>query len=210
MDVFCGICLEDLTDEPQVELLCHHFYHTECFLGRHNNNCLLCQQIREHEQRDLDVLAEEQLGQVRQEEENIESARVNQLFDTDEKLRVLLKNYKASCTELSKHRRPLTQLLQRKSEDLHGTVDTLLQQIKDAHRQKKQEVLNSQEYKTYHSKYARCCNFMNRLRRDYQIVPSSFRYLREKRGMKHLRRISWGSDAPRMVRRKLRISAYFR
>jgi len=204
MEIFCGICLEELAEEPHVELLCHHFYHTECFLARQNNTCLLCQQFREEQE------AEEQAIHVLEQEQNTESVRVTKLFDTDEKLRTLLKTYKASCTELSKHRRPLTQLLQRKSEDLRGVVDSLLEQIKTIHRQKKQEVLNSQEYKTYHSKYARCCNFMNRLRRDYQIVPSSFRYLRTKRGMKHLRRISWGSDAPRMVRRKLRISAYFR
>jgi uncharacterized protein YfcZ (UPF0381/DUF406 family) len=195
MNNICGLCLEEMGQVPHVELLCNHFFHTECFLERENNDCVVCNQTEvEH-----DTIQEED-----------ESARISRLYDSDRKLQTLLKNYKTSCSELSKVRRPLTHLIQRKKEDLHGVVDTLLEQIKTCHAQKKQEVLNSQEYKTYHSKYLRCYNLKNKLYRDYDITTYSFQYLRTKKGMKNLRRIPYGSNSPRMVRRKLRVYAYFR
>lgn len=195
MELFCGICLENLAGEPQIELPCHHFYHTECFLDRRNSPCLLCNQVAQ---------------ETRIEETIEENTRVCNLFDTDEKVRTLLKNYKVSYSEMNRYRSKVTSLLQRKKEDMDNVVKPLLDQIKRYHQQKKQEVLQSQEYKIYKSKQLRCRNFQHRLRREYRITSYSFQFLRVKRGMKSLRRIPYSADCAYMVRRKLRVSAYFR
>lgn len=197
MEIVCGLCLDQLGAVPHVELLCHHFYHTACFfLHRHNDTCLICQ--------------EEQLEDHQQQETVEDGARISTLYDTNEKVRTLVKNYKESYREARRVRRQFIGLLKRKKEDLDGVIQPLITQMKTLHRQKKQEVLNSQEYRTYHSKQLRCRNFLHRLQKDYQITGNSLYYLRTKRGMRGLQRIRYSTDASYMIRRKLRVTAYFR
>lgn len=205
MNYVCGICEEEFGTVPTTELLCYHLFHTHCFLQRiqyHQVQNGVCPDCEEH-------LLPQQV-----EEEQVpledESTRVSNLYDTDKKVRTLLQNYKASYKEAYKARRHFLQLLKRKKEDLRGCVQPLIAQVREYHREKKHDVLTSQEYRSYHSHQLRCNTILNRLRRDYRVSGNSFQYLRTKHGMKTLKCFQYSLESSYMIRRSLRVRAYFR
>jgi hypothetical protein len=196
----CSLCEEELGTLPTTELVCHHFFHTHCFFQRfyqvQNGVCPDCGEY----------LVPQQVEEVVEDERT----RISNLYDIDKKMRTLLQNYKASYREVYKARRHFLQLLKRKKEYLHGCIEPLIAQVREYHRQTKHDVLISQEYRTYHSHELRCNTILNRLRRDYRLSGNSFHHLRTKHGMKTLRRFHYSSYSSIMIRRSLRVRAYFR
>ena len=212
---FCGICDQELGGEPISELLCQHFVHTRCLFEEVDNHaatihynphhfvCWTCDaplfQIREHEQQENTVTEQN----AREEEGN----RVRTLYDTNEKMRNLVKRYISSCRDINVPRRNFLKLVRRKQEDLNSATEPLLAQLKRIHQEKKQEVLNSQEYKTFRSVEKKCLNYQSQLRRLYRFNRESYWQLAEKRGCRRLKRYR-GFNYYYRFRRILRVRLY--
>jgi hypothetical protein len=182
----------------------------------HHLNCVTCQQpfftvqaqpVVDEEQGDDDE-TEEDIGEldylVREAEERI---RVTNLYDTDPKVRDLIKKYKVAYREVGKPKTVFTKLLTRKREALSTFTEPLFRQLRERHREVKQEVFNSLEYKTFRQKDATLMRYYSKLKKDYNISGFSFQFLAIKRGCRGLRRPNYFS--PYRMRRKIRIRCYF-
>ena len=219
---FCGFCEEELGDQPITELLCNHFFHTTCILNmftmhpqNHHLNCVTCQQPfftvqaqpveqRQEEQEDDEIEEEDLTYLVREASERI---RVTNLYDTDPKVRDLIKKYKAAYREVGKPKTVFTKLLTRKREALSTFTEPLFRQLRERHREVKEDVFNSLEYKTFRQKDAAVMRYYNKLQSTYNITWRSFQFLANKRGCRGLRRPNYFN--PYRMRRKIRIRCYF-
>ncbi len=216
---FCAICDEEIGEQPITELLCHHFFHTTCILNmftmhpqNHHLNCFTCQQpfftVQAQE-----VEVEEAAETETEEEDNywvrqaVERVRVTNLYDTDPKLRGLIKKYKAAYRQVCKPQTVLNKLIMRKKEALSSFSEPLFRQLRERQREVKQEVLNSLEYKTFRKANATMMRHYNKLKNEYRISGSLFHVLHEKRGCKGLKRPRYISNW-RFIR-KLRVRCYF-
>lgn len=219
---FCTICEEELGDQPITELLCHHFFHTACILNmftmhpqNHHLQCITCEQpfftvqAQPVEQRqEVEEEEEEDEGEINYlVREAAERIRVSNLYDTDPKLRDLIKKYKTAYREVGKPRTQYAKLVMRKKEQLSNFAYPLFQQIRERQREINKDVFNSLEYKTFRQKDAAIMRYYNKLQSTYNITWRSFRFLHNKRGCRGLRKPSYFNRW--RVRRNLRLRYYF-
>jgi hypothetical protein len=220
---FCTICDEEIGEQPITELLCHHFFHTTCILNmftmhpqNHHLQCVTCQEpfftvqaqpaVDEEQDEDDETDEEEEEANywVRQASERV---RVTNLYDTDPKVRELIKKYKTAYREVGKPRTQYAKLVMRKKEQLSNFADPLFQQIRERQREINKDVFNSLEYKTFRQKDAALMRYYNKLQSTYNITSRSFHFLHDKRGCRGLRRPSYFNRW--RVRRNLRLRYYF-
>ncbi len=185
----CGICFEEILNTPQVELLCHHKFHTECFMRRMHPgyitaSCNVCLQQylpwppEEH-------LQEQDNRSVNSEESHIrEINRVSTLYDTNPKFKKDIQTYKKRFSATNKPRLTFQRFLRRKREELNEFANPLITRIREYCDTKIQEIKASQEYREILTKERSLNAYTSYLRRTYRMW--SFRGLREKPGLRNL------------------------
>ncbi len=218
MEGQCSICEEPLHQRPSTQLLCGHFYHTQCFLTNlavaenmwdvHCGTChtgLLPDFEHEHHE---DEEEEEQ-----EEDENddagtyhAEETRILQLYDTNEGFRKDIKKYIAAVRGTAKPRTALRKLIATKKTELAPTWAQIKAQYEGLYSIKKNELLNSQEYKAFRSANARVNRLFSILHEQYNITGWGIRILRTKPGCKSIRSHWRYRDSPRyIIRHGLRL-----
>lgn len=215
MDV-CAICEHPFENQPQTELLCHHRYHTQCFLenvavtlvGQHPHNrlqCVVChgQLLEDFQQGDVDEEEEDQ------EEEDAQSVgsttshtRIVNLWNTNERFRKDIKSYQASCRALCRPLREFQALTRTKKQELAPRFALLKAQYEGLAGTKKDEIMQSPEYKAYKSAIAKQTRWITKLRDAYGVSGYTLRHLRGIRGLKSLRRPSYWLFRPNSIIRR--------
>jgi hypothetical protein len=202
MTDLCPICEETLNNLPCTELLCHHKYHTECFLAHaatgaqplYNIECPACYEPLlpvadpyEHEPGGPATAA-------------MSETQMLNAFDTNEQFRQDLKAYVKATEASSKPRRAFQKLITTKKNELKELAAPLLNQVKVMYAAKRDELLTSEQFKDFKKAEAKWRRLYSNLRTLYQVDRYSIRALRVRPGMHRLHAPSWYSRSPnRMV-----------
>jgi hypothetical protein len=204
MTDLCSICEETLNNLPCTELLCHHKYHTECFLTNvatgihsfHNIQCVICHEgllpiDDEVEPNDPATV-------------HMSDAQMLNAFDTNEQFRQDLKAYVKATEASSKPRKAFQKLITTKKNELKELATPLLNQVKAMYAAKRDELLASEQFKDFKKVEAKWRRLYSTLRTLYQVDRYSIRALRVRPGMHHLHAPPWYSRSPnRMIDRSL-------
>jgi hypothetical protein len=211
MEGQCSICEEPLHQRASTQLLCGHFYHTQCFLTNlavaetmGDVHCVTCQAGvlpdfgEDHE--------DDNEEQEQEEDENddagtyaAEETRILQLYDTNEGFRKDIKKYIGAVRGTAKPRTTLRKLIATKKTELAPTWAQIKAQYEGLYSIKKNELLNSQEYKTFRSADARANRLFSILRERYNVTGWGIRILRTKPGCKSIRGHLRYRDSPRYI-----------
>lgn len=216
MEAFCEICEEPLGAAATTQLLCGHRFHTMCCLvnfqvaargGRFRHvACVTCHQgIFPDEQHPPP--AEDDVASVHSNTSQTMEERINTLFDTDPKFRQTLKDYTKAYRASAKPRATFTKYLAEKRRELHMLTQPLMIQLEDIHKQKRNEVLNSEEHKIYKTCKHRVLGMYSRLTTKYNMDSWLLTCLRKRKGF-HGLRPPWyfrSSNLTWVIRRSLRI-----
>lgn len=204
MTDLCSICEEALNNLPCTELLCHHKYHTECFLtnvatGIHafyNIQCVIC-----HEGL---LPIDDEVEPNDPTNVHMTDAQILAMFDTNEQFRQDLKAYVKAAEASSKPRKVFQKLLTTKKNELKEFATPFLNQVKTLYRGKKNEVMESEGFQEFKKTEAKWRRLYSNLRTTYHVDSYSLRALRSKPGMHRLHAPPWYSRSPiRMVDRSL-------
>jgi hypothetical protein len=213
----CNICEEALGERPRTELLCHHFYHSDCLFTNivvanefHDVQCVVCHQ------RLLPDFEEEHEEEEEEEEEQTDNetvasrTRIRTLWLTDEGFQKKMKSYHKANRELSRPLGAFSRFLAIKKAEVHSRFALLKAQYEGISNVKKNEIKESQEYKQYRSSLAKVNTLYSKLHQEYNIQSYQFHYLHIYPGLKTLerRRHRWSQHPGRMIRRALRLRLY--
>jgi hypothetical protein len=225
MEPVCPYCEEAFTAQPQTELPCHHRYHTQCFLDTilvtvlgqlpHNRiQCVVCHTLllEDFQQEDADE-EEEEHEEEDQEEEDAQSVgsttsqtRILNLWNTNLQFRKDIKSYQASCKGVCRPLREFQALARTKKQEVASRFALLKAQYEGLAGTKKDEIVQSPEYKAYKSAIAKQTRWITKLRDTYDVSGFTLRHLRGIRGLKSLRRpYYWRSRPNYIIRRALRL-----
>ena len=212
MDPACGICEEPLGERPTLQLLCHHFFHTECMLAHivttnyedlHLTRCLVCDThvfLNDNDEN------EHGIAQFEQPVQGNEEIRISTLYDTNEEFRKDIKKYMAATRGVSKPRLAFQKLCQAKKVELAPTYALMKAQYEGLYAIKKEQLVTSDEYKAVRRAEAKYTRHWSILREKYNIRSSSLETLRTKRGCKSIHRLAWWRTRPQsLIRRALRL-----
>ncbi len=218
MEGNCSACEHPLQGRPITQLLCGHSYHTQCFFTNlavaenvWDTVCVTCHGALlpdfEHEHQDV----EEEEEQEEQEDDDAgtyaaEETRILNLYDTNETFRKDIKKYMTALRAAAKPRAALRKLVATKKTEVAPTWAQIKAQYEGLYNMKKDELLQSQEYKTFRSADARINRLYSLLRERYNVTGWGLRSLRARPGCKSIRRHLRYSDSPRyIIRRCLRL-----
>jgi hypothetical protein len=212
----CGLCEGALLDHPQTELRCHHFFHTECLLNNmahfitlhhHQFHQLQCSLCDEH------LLVDEEVQEDNEEPTTVDhtSTRVNRLYDTNEEFRKDIKKYRDALRGASKPRKEFQKRLATTKAEIAPAYALLKSQVKALYTLKKEELVNSTEYKATRSADRTYIKYCTMLRTKYNVGPRMLAHLATRPGCKSLRRPSlWRYSSPFwLIRRALRLRLRF-
>ncbi len=188
----CWRCHEPLLEnEPQTELPCHHFLHTNCFVQIvHYNlwrNCPICNEV-------FNAIEEEE-----EEVDNVvsEETRIQNLYNTNTRFKELAKKLVKQKSLTSRSRTKVCQLVRTKKNEIRNQLLLIKAQLQGITETKKSEVSNSQEYKDYIKSQRGYTMVENKLRQDFNCSPKLIaRALREKPGFKRFNPRRWWRDRP--------------
>ncbi len=169
--------------------------------------CVVChQQVLqgfEQQEEEQEEEAEDDTGSVAS---NTSQIRIVNLWNTNERFRKDIKTYQASVRGLSKPKLAFIKVLRTKKREVAERYALLKAQYQGLAGTKKDEILQTQEYKTYKSACASHWRSANKLRTAYDIAFYDFRYLRHIRGLKSLNRPRYWCHRPDYaIRRALRL-----
>lgn len=225
MELQCETCHLPLENQPSLQLLCGHRYHTQCFLhnlevaianeNAHQAQCVGCQQYlffvnEEHESDDEE---EEQIQYGPENNQNLqhqqpltERQRVHNLWDTNSEFKKDLKIYMKSQRDMARPLRAFQTVLMTKKRELNEIYMPMKLRLEGIYNTKKDELMNTEECKAYRRALARCQRYYNLVHTKYTLTNSAFSYLREKRGCKRLKRYRyrWVTTPHWMIRRAIR------
>lgn len=192
MTDLCNICEEALDSIPCTELLCHHKYHTQCFLANivtghqelHAIHCVVCEQGLFPEE-------EEQEDQAEEEGEDHapplqEETRLLQLYDNNEEFRNDLKKFVKAGQESSKPRKQFQNFLTQKKRELKDSIEPHIAQAQAQYDAKKMEILQSDVSKNYKQTTGKWTRLWSKIRDTYHVDSYSIGILRSKPGMRRL------------------------
>jgi hypothetical protein len=213
MEGNCSVCEELLEGRPTTQLLCGHQYHTQCFLTNlavaetmGDVHCVTCHVGL------LPDFEDEEEEEEEQEENNdagtyaAEEERLLNLYDTNETFRKDIKKYVLALRGAAKPRTAFRKLAATKKAELAPTWTLIKAQYEGLYNVKKDELLQSQEYKAFRSSDARITRLFTNLRQRYELTGWGIRALRVKPGCKSIHRHYRWRDSPRYImRRALRL-----
>ena len=212
MEGNCSACEHPLEGRPITQLLCGHSYHTQCFFTNlavaenvWDTVCVTCHAALlpdfEHEHQDVE---EEEEGQDDNDDANTyaaEEERILNLYDTNEAFRKDIKKYIVALRGAAKPRAALRKLVATKKAEVAPTWAQIKAQYEGLYNVKKDELLQSQEYKTFRSADARINRLFSILRERYNVTGYGIRCLRARPGCRSIRRHSPWRDSPRYIMR---------
>ena len=221
MEGNCSACEHPLQERPITQLLCGHSYHTQCFFTNlavtenvWDTVCVTCHTALlpdfEHEHQDVEEEEEQEdnddAGTYAAEEE-----RLLNLYDTNEAFRKDIKKYVTALRGAAKPRTAFRKLAATKKAEVALTWAQIKAQYEGLYNVKKDELLQSQEYKAFRSSDARITRLFTNLRDRYNLTGWGIRALRVKPGCKSIRRHYRWRESPRYIMRRalrLRFSCY--
>ena len=227
----CSICETALLQQPTTEFLCHHKCHTNCFLLTMANthptqifflHCESCQQAifpqaeqeqeiegpNEEEEEEFELEGQEDMESVSTWE--AEADRISNLYDTNAEFRALLKKYRDSIRGFYQPRRAFFQVVRSKKLEIAPLYAQIKAQVEGTYNVKKDQIMNSSEYKMYKKAQAKYQRYWILLREKYNFRHSSLYGLRNKPGCRRLRRPYFWRDSPcHIIRRALRLRLPF-
>lgn len=216
----CTLCAHEFQNFPRIELACHHSFHTHCFLTNIATTnpehlfflpCSTCEQPIFAQQEELEQdIEEETQGDNESVHSNHsveqEQTRVSNLYDTNEAFRKDIQTYVKATRGVSKPRLAFQRLLKTKKTELLPTYTQIKAQYEGLYHTKKDEIVSSQEYKTFKSAEAKQSRYWYLLIQKYNITSRGLWGLRGKRGCKTIHRpFFWRNSPNRLIRKALRL-----
>jgi hypothetical protein len=224
MEPVCPYCEEAFTAQPQTELPCHHRYHTQCFLDHivtemtrpefpATAQCMMCITLLFPGIHGDNEEEQEEEQEEQEEEEDAQSVgtttsqtRILNLWNTNLQFRKDIKSYQASCKGVCRPLREFQALARTKKQEVASRFALLKAQYEGLAGTKKDEIVQSPEYKAYKSAIAKQTRWITKLRDTYDVSGFTLRHLRGIRGLKSLRRpYYWRSRPNYIIRRALRL-----
>jgi len=196
METVCILCEEPLEGQPQMELLCHHRYHTQCFLtnvataihgGQDNLQCVVCHQHL-FEQEEEENIYEEDEQTENETAVDSERTRIFQLWDTNAEFRADIKKYQQALRRSSQSFKTFKELLREKKTELNTIYLPIKLHIEGLYSVHKEQIKQSQAHKDYSSALRKSVRYYTNLQQKYNMNSWSLSILREKRGCKRLQR----------------------
>ena len=206
MAQICGFCEHEIGDVPKIELLCHHFFHTNCFLLNMGDQCAVCEEPFLHD------------GQGEENEEDAQSVhshettgatgtRVLNLYNENRNFRRDIKTYAHALSSIHKHKRDLQKLLAEKKAEVAEPYALMKARYEGLYNTKKEEIVNSEAYKNYKKADARIQLLYTRLGLKYRVYSYHFPAFQNTPGLKRLKGpFRWRYYRPSsLIRRTLRL-----
>jgi hypothetical protein len=135
-----------------------------------------------------------------------EEERLSNLYDTNETFRKDIKKYVIALRGAAKPRATFRKLAATKKTELAPTWAQIKAMYEGHYSTKKDELMQSAEYKAFRSSDSRINRLYSLLHQRYNVTGWGLRSLRTKPGCKSIRRYSPWRDSPRyIVRRTLRL-----
>ena len=205
----CGFCEQEIGDVPKIELMCHHFFHTNCFLVNFGDQCAVCAEpfVQEAQEEEEEVEEQEEADAVSVHSTHSGYTRIQNLYQTNATFRRDIKTYMHACRSVSKPQKEFKALLAVKKAELTPTYTLMKAQVEGLYNVKKDEVMNSEQYKAYKRADGRMTRYYSNLQRKYNIRNYQLSGLHHIPGLKRLQRSYrryWNSPA-RLIRRALRL-----
>lgn len=207
----CGFCQQEIGETPKIELLCHHFFHTNCFLVNFGDQCAVCEQpfLPQEHQEDHEEINEdhEEQASVHSDDSNLGYTRIRTLYDTNPRFRRDIKTYMHAQRSMNKPRKEFQALLATKKAELVAPYTLIKAQVEGLYSVKKDDIMNSEQYKAYKRADGRVTRYYSNLQRNYNIRSYQFTGLHHIPGLKRLQKPAhryWSTPA-RLVRRALRL-----
>lgn len=215
METVCTLCEEPLEGQPQMELLCHHRYHTQCFLtnvataihgGQDNLQCVVCHQHL-FEQEEEENIYEEDEQTENETAVDSERTRLFQLWDNNAEFRADIKKYQQALRGSSQSFKTFKELLRAKKTELNTIYLPIKLHIEGLYSVHKEQIKQSQAHKDYSSALRKSVRYYTNLQQKYNMNSWSLSILREKRGCKRLQRPyhRWRSRPSWLIRRAIRL-----
>jgi hypothetical protein len=204
----CALCEHEFQNFPRIELMCHHSFHTHCFLANlatvnpHNLHFLPCRVCEQPVFADDIPNDEENESVVTTNTVTQEETRINNLWETNETFRKDIQSYVKASRKVSKPRVAFKKLVARKKLELVPTYTQIKAQYEGLYHTKKNEIMSSNEYKSLKSAEMREQRYWSLLRQKYTMTIWGLRSLREKRGCKSIHRPSYWRTSPTYILRK--------
>jgi hypothetical protein len=207
----CGYCHEELGERPRMELLCHHIFHTHCVLNElHMDDDLRCASCQEflypNEVEDNQSVASNHSdASVTQ-----ESTRVLNLYTTNRTFRRDIKTYAHAISSMNKPKTDLQKLIALKKAELAQPYALIKAHYEGLYNTKKDELVQSEAYKSYKRADARSKRLYINLETKYRINKNHFPTLQTIAGLKRLRYTSrwrwrYYTRPSSLIRRALRL-----
>lgn len=220
----CSICEEILGERPRTELLCHHFFHTECVLTNIANGhpdqmdllrCVTCQEaifnaVEDQEEEEDNTSVVSNNSSNHSYATGAAATRVLNLYNANRNFRRDIKTYAHAVSSMSKPRRELQKLIALKKAELAQPYALIKAQYEGLYNTKKDELAQSESYKTYRRTDARAQRLYTNLGTKYRINKNHFAVLQTLPGLKRLRstcrwRWRYYNRPSALIRRALRL-----
>lgn len=208
----CGYCQEEFGERPRVELLCHHFFHTQCMLDRlHLDDDLQCSHCHEF------IYPNEANGDnesVHSDHSNASNSaagdRILNLYNTNRVFRRDIKTYAHALSSISKPKKELLKVIALKKAELAQPYALIKAQYEGLYNTKKDDIIQSEAYKAYRKADAKERRIYTSLQTKYRINKNHFPTLQTIPGLKRLRvtsrwRWRYYNRPSSLIRRALRL-----
>lgn len=209
----CGFCEQEIGDVPKIELLCHHFFHTNCFLVNFGDQCAVCDRpfLQDGEWQEVEAEADNQsINSNHSETSAAGAARILNLYNTNRHFRRDIKTYAHAVSSMSKPKRELQKLIALKKAELAEPYALIRAQYEGLYNTKKEQLVQSEPYKAYKRADARSQRLYSNLGTKYRVYKHHFYALQDLPGLKRLRRPNewrwrYYSRPSSLIRRALRL-----
>ena len=219
----CWYCDTALEGRQTTQLLCNHTFHTECFFTDmrhlltthqrelHDIHCVTCDALPFVAQGDVQDVQEE--GDEEEDTVSVHSnqttgaqgTRVLNLYTTNRVFRRDIKTYAHAVSSMSKPRKDLQKLIATKKTEVAEPYALIKAQYEGLYNTKKEEIVQSELYKTCKKGDARIQKLYTNLGTKYRVFGYHFPALSTVPGLKRLHRPHWRyyNRASSLIRRAL-------
>jgi len=169
VNTVCTLCSLNMeNNQPTTELMCHHKFHTACFLTEmymNSNYCSSCnQQVFTRETRQ-DALDRDQ--QFREKKLNKRLEKFQENHEAMEDLKLI----KKQIIKAKKARGLLTKYLRKEITEHKEEAGQLSKLLKDMIEKRKKNVMTSEEHAKWKTEKIRLQRYMNVFNQKYQNLP---------------------------------------
>lgn len=203
----CGFCEHEIGDVPKLELYCHHFFHTNCFLVNMGEQCPVCDEPFLNEEEE-EAQNNNDTASVQSNTSEASATRVLNLYNTNRTFRRDIKTYAHAFSSISKPKRELQKLIATKKAELQEPYALIKAQYEGLYNTKKEQILQSEPYKAYRRADIRMQRLYSNLGTKYRVYSHHFHTLQTLRGLKRLRgpsRWRYHRRPNSLIRRALRL-----